>query len=159
MAFCKCIIGERVVSTVCTNRRGLPSGQRVNTLTGSRWPGNAAPWGASITGRLFSPIVEDCQNVVNIADAVGASSLYSLCSGPGHLRDRMQAPRNRVGAVTHVDLETSWRAPWNGVFTLDARNALDRNPPLARSYNTFNSFIPDHDIPGRFYYANYRQKF
>jgi len=69
------------------------------------------------------------------------------------------APRNRVGAVTYVDLEASWDAPWKARLAFGIRNALDREPPHAWSYSSANSFIPDYDIPGRFYYASYRQKF
>jgi hypothetical protein len=142
MALCKCIIGKRAVSTVCMNRRGMLACQRVNTLTGSRWPGNAAVGARppqAATSRRSSRIA----GTWSISPMPWAPpSLYSLCSGPGHLQDGRQAPRNRVGAVTHVDLETSWRAPWTGVFTPGARNALDRDPPLARSYSTFASFSP-----------------
>jgi hypothetical protein len=118
---------------------GLPAREHAHRLTLAWQRGR---WGASATGRHFSPIVEDCRNVVNIADAVGAPIPVFPLFGPGHLQDGRQAPRNRVGAVTHVDLETSWRAPWTGVFTPGARNALDRDPPLARSYSTFASFSP-----------------
>ncbi|MBS0430778.1 MAG: TonB-dependent receptor, partial [Proteobacteria bacterium] len=117
-------------------------------------------WAASITGRYFSSIIEDCPGPPHIADVVGDPSLALLCSDPDHtLEGGTPDPRNRVGAVTYVDLEANWRAPWQGVFTLGTRNALNRNPPLARSYKGFNSFFPDYDIPGRFFYASYRQKF
>lgn len=116
-------------------------------------------WGASITGRYFSPIIEDCSGPPHIAQVVGDPSLRFLCSDPDHMENGSPAPLNRVGAVTYVDLETNWRAPWQGIFTLGVRNALDREPPLARSYRAYNSFFPDYDVPGRFYYASYRQKF
>lgn len=116
-------------------------------------------WNASITGRYFSPIKEDCSFVTQIADTVGDRSLYSLCSDPYRKIDGVPAPRNRVGAVTFVDLEGGWHAPWNGVLTLGVRNAFDRNPPIAYSYADMNSFFPDYDIPGRFFYARYQQKF
>ncbi|HJR13803.1 MAG TPA: TonB-dependent receptor [Rhodanobacteraceae bacterium] len=116
-------------------------------------------FGASISARYFSPIVEDCSVVIHTADIVQDPSLYSLCSDPDHLDAGSAAPRNRVGAVTYVDLETSWDAPWKARIAFGIRNAFDRNPPLARSYSSLNSFFPDYDIPGRFYYASYRQKF
>lgn len=60
--------------------------------------------------------------------------------------------------MTCTDLQTGWNAPWHGQVTAGIRNALDRNPPV--SHSAFeNSFFPDYDIPGRFYYVSYRQKF
>jgi len=117
-------------------------------------------WNASIGGRYFSPVKENCQAVSDAEQNTGDVSLLSLCSDPSHVAevDGVIVPRNRVGAVTYVDLEGGWRAPWNGVFTLGVRNALDRDPPLSYS-EVPNSFYPDYDIPGRFYYASYRQKF
>jgi iron complex outermembrane recepter protein len=115
-------------------------------------------WDASITGRYFSPIVEDCSAVTRVAGLVGDPSLNSLCSDPDHMEDGMPAPRNRVGAVTYVDLQAGWDAPWKGHFALGVRNAFDRDPPVSYSAAA-NSFFPDYDIPGRFFYASYRQKF
>lgn len=130
---------------------------RLRSVATLAWQRGA--WNASITGRYFSPIKEDCSNAIQIADYVGDPSLYSLCSDPNRVVDGVPAPRNRVGAVTYVDLETGWAFPWRGMFTLGVRNAFDRGPPIAYSYAQVNSFIPDYDIPGRFFYASYRQKF
>ena len=74
------------------------------------------------------------------------------------MEDGMPTPRNRVGAVTYIDLETSWNAPWQARFAFGVRNAFDRDPPVSYSAAA-NSFFPDYDIPGRFFYASYRQKF
>ncbi|MGH7747369.1 MAG: hypothetical protein ACREQ5_21815, partial [Candidatus Dormibacteria bacterium] len=86
-------------------------------------------------------------------------TLRALCSNPDRMIDGNPAPQNRVGSVTYVDLEGSWDAPWKGRFTLGLRNAFDRNPPIAYSYGRLNSFFPDYDVPGRFWYRSYRQKF
>ncbi|TAN07413.1 MAG: TonB-dependent receptor [Rhodanobacteraceae bacterium] len=118
------------------------------------------PWSASITARSFSAITEDCSTVVNTADFLGQPGLVKLCSGNGATRlvDGLVVPYNRVGSVTFTDLEAGWDAPWHGHLMAGIRNALGRNPPV--SYSAFeNSFFPDYDIPGRFYYANYRQEF
>ncbi|MBS0432331.1 MAG: TonB-dependent receptor, partial [Proteobacteria bacterium] len=116
------------------------------------------PWSASIDARYFSPIVESCQAVTEIAATVGDATLLALCSDPDHVQGGQPDPLNRVGAVTYVDLQASWTAPWKGAFTLGVRNALDRNPPVSYSAAA-NSFFPDYDLPGRFFYASYRQKF
>jgi iron complex outermembrane receptor protein len=118
-----------------------------------------APWSASITGRYFSHIDEDCSVVINIAQQLGDPSLNNLCSNPNNpiLIGGNPVPENRVPSVTFTDLEGSWDAPWHARMTLGVRNAFDRNPPVA--YSAMNSFFPDYDLPGRFWYASYRQKF
>ena len=115
-------------------------------------------WSASIDARYFSPITESCQVVIGVAATVGDPALRNLCSEPDHVEGAQPMPLNRVGAVTYVDLQMGWIAPWKGRFTLGARNAFDRGPPVSYSAAA-NSFFPDYDIPGRFFYASYRQRF
>jgi len=130
---------------------------RLRSIATVAWQRNASS--ASISARYFSPIIEDCSVVTDTAETVGDPSLDALCSDPYRMENGNPAPRNRVGAVTYVDLEASWDAPWKARLAFGIRNALDREPPHAWSYSSANSFIPDYDIPGRFYYASYRQKF
>jgi iron complex outermembrane recepter protein len=66
-------------------------------------------------------------------------------------------PENRVPSVTFTDLQGSWDSPWHARIALGVRNAFDRSPPVA--FSATNSFFPDYDLPGRFYYASYRQSF
>jgi iron complex outermembrane receptor protein len=115
-------------------------------------------WSASIDGRYFSPIMESCQRVTDVADTVGDPALRNLCSDPDHVEGAQPMPLNRVGAVIYMDLQMGWIAPWRGRFTLGVRNAFDRSPPVSYSAAA-NSFFPDYDIPGRFFYASYRQHF
>lgn len=130
---------------------------RLHSVATLAWQRGA--WSASITGRYFSPIQEDCREVTTTADTVGDQSLYALCSDPDRVVDGVPSPRNRVGAVTYTDLEFGWQAPWKGQFRLGVRNALDREPPHAWSYSGVNSFFPEYDIPGRFWWLGYRQRF
>lgn len=118
-----------------------------------------APWSASITGRYFSHINEDCSVVINLAQQLGNPNLANLCSNPDRsiLISGNPVPENRVPSVTLTDIEGSWDAPWRGRITLGVRNAFNRSPPV--SYSSANSFFPDYDVPGRFFYASYRQKF
>jgi iron complex outermembrane receptor protein len=112
-----------------------------------------APWSASITGRYFSRIDEDCSAVINTASQLNDPSLNNLCSDPNRsiLISGNPVPENRVASVTFTDLEGSWGAPWRGRITLGVRNAFNRSPPVA--YSAFaNSFFPDYDLPGRFWY-------
>jgi iron complex outermembrane recepter protein len=118
-----------------------------------------APWSVSITGRYFSHIDEDCSHVIDIASKVNDPSLIKLCSNPDPaVFANDVAPRNRVASVTFTDLEGSWESPWQARFTLGVRNAFDRSPPVAYTAYT-NSFFPDYDAPGRFWYVRYQQRF
>jgi len=117
------------------------------------------PWSASITGRYFSHITEDCSVVQHVADDVGRPALRNLCSSPDRIVQIAgeAVPTNHVSSITYVDLQGGWEAPWKARITLGVRNAAGRNPPLA--YTGSYSFFPDYDVPGRFFYASYRQDF
>ncbi|MBS0193529.1 MAG: TonB-dependent receptor [Proteobacteria bacterium] len=130
---------------------------RLRSVATLAWQRGA--WGATVTGRYFGPLGEYCDTVTNTVIRTGDASLLRLCSDPNHMEDGGPWPRNRVGAVTYVDLEGRWKAPWNGTFTLGVRNAFDRDPPHAWSYSASTSFVPDYDVPGRFWYVSYRQSF
>lgn len=121
-------------------------------------------WSASAGARYFSPGDEDCSVVTEIAEYLEQPNLNRLCSNPNRRIDidgsgiASPAPQNRVGSVTYFDLEAGWQTPWNAKFTLGVRNAFDRDPPVAYS-TQFNSFFADYDVPGRYWYASYRQRF
>ena len=117
-------------------------------------------WSASITGRYFGSIDEDCSAVTRTARRTHDPSLLGLCSNPGEMKliGGVAVPLNRVPSVTFADIEGSWASPWGAHVTLGVRNAFDRTPPV--SFSAFaNSFFPDYDLPGRFWYARYRQGF
>ncbi|MBO9661910.1 TonB-dependent receptor [Dokdonella sp.] len=121
-------------------------------------------WNVSVAARYFSSIKEDCSGVLFYAQRVGDPALRNLCSEPDRIVEQddsgigQPAPRNRVGSVTFVDLDLGWSAPWGGRVTLGVRNALDRGPPVSYSAG-FRGFFADYDLPGRFWYASYRQRF
>ena len=97
--------------------------------------------------------------VTNTASNVNDPSLLSLCSNPNHmiLIGCFPVPENRVPSVTFTDIEGTCHASWKAYITFGVRNALDRTPPV--SYSAFaNSFFPDYDLPGRFFYVRYRQQ-
>ncbi|TAN05603.1 MAG: TonB-dependent receptor [Rhodanobacteraceae bacterium] len=130
---------------------------RVRSVASLAW--QRGPWNASVTARYFSPIKEGCGMVTLVAARVGDPSLRNLCSNPDNvLLGVFPSPENRVASVTYFDLAAGWEAPWNARVTLGVRNAFDRDPPV--SYSAFaNSFFPDYDVPGRFWWASYRQRF
>jgi len=66
--------------------------------------------------------------------------------------------QNKIGAVVYNDASFYWKAPWNAKVTLGVNNIFDKQPPLM--FNAFaNTFDPQYEIPGRFFYLSYNQKF
>ncbi|HVJ61115.1 MAG TPA: TonB-dependent receptor [Tahibacter sp.] len=135
---------------------------RIRSSLNLHWERDA--WGATIGARYFSATDENCGGPETAVFYSGDESYLNLCKKPDHMSDidgsgeLQSTPQNRVPSVTYVDLEGSWLAPWKGRFTLGLRNALNRDPPI--SYSTLaNSFFPEYEVPGRFWYASYRQTF
>jgi iron complex outermembrane receptor protein len=138
------------------NNIGQASDWRWRSLAALDWSRGA--WDASVTARYFSSLLENCEAVIDTADTVGDPSLYKLCNRPDRSID--DYPANQMASVTYFDLSAGWEASWRGRFEVGVRNAFDRDPPPSRSeVNGDITFIPDYDIPGRYWYASYRQKF
>ena len=117
------------------------------------------PWSASITERFFSGIDEDCSEIAYYA-SIGDPAYLNLCSGGQRTKliAGNDVPWNHVGSVAYTDVEAGWDAPWRARITFGVRNVPDRNPPVA--YSAFaNSFFPDYDVPGRYWWVGYRQQF
>ena len=80
-----------------------------------------------------------------------------------HLRRRRRdldalPAENHIGATTYHDVSGYWNAPWNAKITIGINNLFDKDPP--RSVQAFaNSFDPQYEVPGQFYYMRYTQKF
>ena len=69
-----------------------------------------------------------------------------------------EGSQNKIGGTTYHDLSAYWKAPWNATLTVGVNNAFDKNPPIA--FTAFaNSFDPQYDLQGRFFYLSYSQKF
>ncbi|MBS7456070.1 TonB-dependent receptor domain-containing protein [Coralloluteibacterium stylophorae] len=127
---------------------------RLRSTLATRW--EYADFGATWNVRFYSGLDEDCQSYVDYG--------YSfLCSDPDRIVDDedgtpIAAAENHIGATTYHDVSGYWKTPWNGRITLGVNNVLEKEPP--RSVATFaNSFDPEYDVPGRFYYARYTQRF
>ena len=114
-------------------------------------------FGANLAARYYSSQVEDCTGSNFTGGATGNFGL--LCSNPDKLGvGGKPDPQNKIPSVTYTDLSGYWKTPWNGQITIGVNNAFDRDPPKA--YTTFaNSFDPQYEIPGRFFYMRYNQKF
>jgi iron complex outermembrane receptor protein len=124
--------------------------RRLKSNISTNW--QSGDWGATLTARYLSSLDEDCTLPV-------AFGQPNLCSAPDIEDPQFDgAPGNTMDETWYFDLQGTWDAPWNGRVTAGVRNLFDENPPT--SYSTFaNSFDPSYDIPGRFWYVQYSQKF
>lgn len=109
-------------------------------------------WGATLTTRYLSGVDEDCSVPVLFGNP-------GLCSSPDAEDPQFGgAPTNHLDDVWYFDLQGTWDAPWNGRVSAGIRNLFDKDPP--ESYSNFaNSFDPSYEVPGRFWYVQYTQKF
>ncbi|MEJ7136916.1 TonB-dependent receptor plug domain-containing protein [Amphibiibacter pelophylacis] len=132
------------------DRDGINRVGTYSTVDGNQWRlrSNAALrwsrglWGAHWGLRYFSAQTEACTL---------PSSYKNLCSDP-------EGNKNVLGATVYHDVSAWWRTPWNGRITFGVNNLLGRNPPTAYSADA-NSFDAAYDIPGRFFYLRYSQRF
>lgn len=123
---------------------------RLRSNLATRWEmGN---WGATWNTRYYSRQEEDCQFMVDYG-------FGDLCSDPNRtLPDGTPAAQNVLGGTTYHDLAGYWNAPWDARITVGVNNIGDKDPPV--SFLTFaNSFDPQYEVPGRFYYMQYSQRF
>jgi iron complex outermembrane recepter protein len=115
-------------------------------------------WGASWTMRYVSRMQEDCSGAVDPANQCSAPDGTPFNVDGLALNGLEVVPTNILGATTYNDVQVRWNAPWNGTISGGIRNVLDKDPPI--SISTFaNSFDPSFDVPGRFFYVSYKQKF
>jgi iron complex outermembrane recepter protein len=147
----------------------LAGGNFIGTLNGAaRFPAwrlrsnIATNWqygdfGATFTARYVSELDESCAIPVATANNLGDPSLVK-CSGPTVVDPQFGGAVNQLDDTWYFDLQGSWDAPWNARITAGVRNLFDEDPPIA--YSAFaNSFDPGYDVPGRFLYVMYMQKF
>jgi iron complex outermembrane receptor protein len=136
---------------------------RVRSNLSTRW--EKGDWGAAWNMRYYSALDENC-------DGIPASQLSLICSDPDRFTDLTEpavggapvangpdfSPENRIPSAFYHDVNTYWNAPWNARITVGVNNLFDEDPP--RSATTFaNSFDPQYEVPGRFYYMRYTQRF
>jgi iron complex outermembrane receptor protein len=115
-------------------------------------------FGATLGMRYRSALDEGCSDAVDTADALGRPELRTLCAEPDAIDPQFGGPTNKLDDIYYFDLQATWDTPWNGRITGGIRNLTDENPPV--SYSTFaNSFDPQYDVPGRFWYVSYTQRF
>lgn len=102
-------------------------------------------FGATWSSRYYSGLVESC-------------GFGALCSDPDRRTAEGARPRNRLPATTYHDVQGRYNTPWNAVVKLGVNNLFEKDPPVA--YTAFaNSFDPQYDVPGRYLYMEYVQRF
>jgi iron complex outermembrane receptor protein len=140
---------------------------RIRSNLLARWERGAV--GATWNVRYLSRQTEHCP---------GAFAAADLCSDPDRFVDvptdvngnglwdgegidalvPTASPRNSIGGTVYHDLSFYVNTPWQARVTLGMNNAFDKQPPVANTAFD-NSFDPQYDIPGRFFYMKYNQKF
>ena len=110
---------------------------------------NRNDFAAHLGVRYRSGLDESC-------DAAAAGGHPELCANPEG-SPSFPGSETHAASTTYVDTQVDWRAPWNSTLSLGVRNLFDRDPPV--SYSTENNFPPHLEVPGRFFYAAYTQKF
>lgn len=121
---------------------------RSNLMT--RW--SKGDFSATWSTRFYSEQVESCADFEYYG-------FEDLCSDPNpDYFDDGVTGTNHMGGTTYHDVSFSYKAPWDAKITLGINNVFEKDPP--RSITTFaNSFDPQYEIPGRFWYMRYEQKF
>lgn len=125
---------------------------RIRSNLTARW--TLGDFGATLNTRFYSRQEEDCQT------GFAVYGYGDLCSDGDRLDPATGEPaaQNKLGGTTYHDLSGFWNAPWNAKVTLGVNNIGDKEPPT--SFSTFaNSFDPQYEVPGRFYYVQYSQSF
>ncbi|KQZ60261.1 MULTISPECIES: TonB-dependent receptor [unclassified Lysobacter] len=144
---------------------------RIRSNLAMRW--EKGDFGATWNVRYFSGQEEDCQTFVDYGYSFLCSDPNRFTAEPqdtngngvwdgtgagGDTLVSVQHARNHIGATTYHDASVFWNTPWNSKVTIGVNNLFDKDPP--RSVSAFaNSFDPQYEVPGRFIYFRYAQKF
>ncbi len=122
---------------------------RLRSVLSLDWNRNSL--GATLRLRYYSALDESCEL------PAGADRL-DLCDRPDFASPVFGGfPEHIIDPRTYADLQLRWQPVHGMELSLGVNNAFDRDPPV--SYNVYNSYDPAYDIPGRFWYANWRQRF
>jgi iron complex outermembrane recepter protein len=133
---------------------------RIRSNLAARW--ELGDWGATWNVRYFSDLDESCDGFSS-SRATELANRALLCSDPNRIVNNqagipVEASENTIDATTYHDLSVYWNAPWNARVAVGVNNAFDEDPPFSAA--TFaNSFDPAYEVPGRFYYMRYTQRF
>jgi iron complex outermembrane receptor protein len=130
------------------------NGWRIRSNALLRW--EMGDFGATWFSRYYSRQEEPCR-FIGLPNDLGFGQLCNAATvnSSGIVQAGSQ---NRIGATTYHDASIYWKAPWNARVTLGVNNVFDKEPPTA--FTAFaNSFDPQYEVPGQFFYLQYNQKF
>lgn len=65
---------------------------------------------------------------------------------------------NHISSTVYHDVQFRYNTPWNGTVMLGLNNVWDKDPPQSYAVS-YNMFDPQYDLPGRYMYMQYKQKF
>lgn len=143
---------------------------RIRSNAQLRW--EMGDFGATWATRYYSHQDEGCQNFEDYGFEYLCSDLDRTLTAPddtngngvwdgvagGDTFETFDAAEHKIGGTTYHDVSAYVNTPWNAKVTLGVNNVFDKNPPVA--INAFaNSFDPQYELPGRFVYLRYSQKF
>ncbi len=143
---------------------------RIRSNLATRW--EMGDFGATWNMRYYSSQTENCQaledygygflctdtdRIIAVPNDANGNGVWDGTAGGDNFTQRNAAERH-IGAVTYHDVSAYWNAPWNAKITVGINNVFDKDPPV--SVTTFaNSFDPQYEVPGQFFYMRYSQKF
>lgn len=149
---------EQTVDGEVTNFTGQDLGDdayhRIRSNLNLSW--RLGDFGANWGIRYYHHMVEDCSLFIGIEEDLG---IANPCSDPDRVTAEGLEPRNKIPSTVYHDARFTWNTPWNGQFGVGLNNVFDKDPPLAYNSfaNTFNTAV--YEVPGRFWYLQYNQKF
>jgi iron complex outermembrane recepter protein len=126
-------------------------------------------WAATLGLRYTSSLKESCATPIAVGSGLGDPSIANLCSDPlvvdyNFTQYQLNPPAaaingvNKLGSRIYADIQGRWKAPWDATISVGIRNVTDRDPPVSYTVPA-NSFEPAYDIPNRFWYMSYEQRF
>ncbi|WP_349986056.1 TonB-dependent receptor [Stenotrophomonas sp. WHRI 8082] len=65
---------------------------------------------------------------------------------------------NHISSTVYHDVQFRYNTPWNGTVMVGLNNVWDKDPPQSYAVS-YNMFDPQYDLPGRYMYMQYKQKF
>ncbi len=65
---------------------------------------------------------------------------------------------NHISSTVYHDVQFRYNTPWNGIVMVGLNNVWDKDPPQSYAVS-YNMFDPQYDLPGRYMYMQYKQKF
>lgn len=130
---------------------------RIRSNLLARW--EMGDWGATWQTRFYSRQTEACPFYYNDYGFGELCSDARLGDGPdGGVDTVLDGSFHRIGATTYHDASVYLNTGWNAKVTVGVKNIFGKEPPV--SFTTFaNSFDPQYELPGQFFYLQYNQKF